>query len=159
MAFERITQKDWYKILGAKPSDSPAELKRKYQKLALLYHPDKQKADVPAGEVEECVQRFIEIDQAWKILGNEETKKEYDLQQREDNLTKEWPLHAQIYLEDMSWNEGAYYNAKQCSDLPDANSPAATRITNHTSNYCHFEELSQQYAKRRSMNYYERKIF
>ncbi|KAM6069541.1 dnaJ homolog subfamily C member 24 isoform 3-T3 [Theristicus caerulescens] len=119
MAFERITQKDWYKILGAKPSDSLAELKRKYQKLALLhsiqllcllavihrtlsaemdvlcvlllahtirclsmYHPDKQKADVPAGEVEERVQRFIEIDQAWKILGNEETKKEYDLQQR-----------------------------------------------------------------------------
>lgn len=36
MAFERITQKDWYKILGAEPSDSPAELKRKYQKLALL---------------------------------------------------------------------------------------------------------------------------
>ncbi|XP_068254933.1 dnaJ homolog subfamily C member 24 isoform X3 [Nyctibius grandis] len=82
MAFERITQKDWYKILGAKPSDSPAELKRKYQRLALLYHPDKQKADVPAGEVEERVQRFIEIDQAWKILGNEESKKEYDLQQR-----------------------------------------------------------------------------
>ncbi|KFQ94199.1 DnaJ subfamily C member 24, partial [Nipponia nippon] len=105
MAFERIPQKDWYKILGAKPSDSLAELKRKYQTLALLYHPDKQKADVPAGEVEERVQRFIEIDQAWKILGNEETKKEYDLQQREDNLTKEWPLHAQIYLEDMSWNE------------------------------------------------------
>lgn len=105
MAFEKVTQKDWYKILGAKPSDSLAELKRKYQKLALLYHPDKQKADVPAGEVEERVQRFIEIDQAWKILGNEETKKEYDLQQREDNLTNEWPLHAQIYLEDMSWNE------------------------------------------------------
>lgn len=37
---------------------------------------------MPAGEVEERVQRFIEIDQAWKILGNEETKKEYDLQQR-----------------------------------------------------------------------------
>ncbi|XP_065492667.1 dnaJ homolog subfamily C member 24 [Caloenas nicobarica] len=105
MAFERITQKDWYKILGAKPSDSLAELKRKYQKLALLYHPDKQKADVPAGEVEERVQRFIEIDQAWKILGNEETKKEYDLQQREENLANKWPLHAQIYLEEMSWNE------------------------------------------------------
>ncbi|NXG52936.1 DJC24 protein, partial [Psilopogon haemacephalus] len=105
MACERIVQKDWYKILGAKPSDSLSELKRKYQKLALEYHPDKQKADVPAGEVEERVQRFIEIDQAWKILGNEETKKEYDLQQREANLTNEWPLHAQISLEDMSWNE------------------------------------------------------
>ncbi|XP_025977653.1 dnaJ homolog subfamily C member 24 [Dromaius novaehollandiae] len=112
MAFGRITQKDWYKILGAEPSDSLTELKRKYQKLILLYHPDKQSADVSAGEVEERVQRFIEIDQAWKILGNEETKKEYDLQQREDNLTKEWPLHAQIYLEDMAWNEG-----EQCYTL------------------------------------------
>ncbi|NXX38131.1 DJC24 protein, partial [Tricholaema leucomelas] len=105
MACDRIKQKDWYKILDAKPSDSLAELKRKYQKLALQYHPDKQKADVPAGEVEERMQRFIEIDQAWKILGNEETKNEYDLQQREANLTNEWPLHAQIALEDMSWNE------------------------------------------------------
>lgn len=26
------------------------------------------------------MQKFIEIDQAWKILGNEETKKMYDLQ-------------------------------------------------------------------------------
>ncbi|XP_066043364.1 dnaJ homolog subfamily C member 24 [Chamaea fasciata] len=114
MASGRMNQKDWYEVLGAKPSDSLAELKRKYQKLALLYHPDKQEADVPAGEVEERVQRFIEIDQAWKILGNEETKKEYDLQQREDSLTKEWPLHAQIYLEDMSWNEDEQLYTLSC---------------------------------------------
>ncbi|RLV89189.1 hypothetical protein DV515_00015008 [Chloebia gouldiae] len=36
MALGRVKQKDWYKVLGALPSDSPAELKRKYQKLALL---------------------------------------------------------------------------------------------------------------------------
>jgi len=36
MALEQITGKDWYQILGAQPSDSPAELKRKYQRLALL---------------------------------------------------------------------------------------------------------------------------
>ncbi|XP_019332344.1 dnaJ homolog subfamily C member 24 isoform X3 [Alligator mississippiensis] len=83
-ALVRMPKKDWYDILGAKPSDSLMELKRKYQKLVLLYHPDKQSADVPAGEVEERVQRFIEIDQAWKILGNEETKKEYDLQRRDE---------------------------------------------------------------------------
>ncbi|XP_019375063.1 PREDICTED: dnaJ homolog subfamily C member 24 isoform X2 [Gavialis gangeticus] len=84
MALVRMPKKDWYDILGAKPSDCLTELKRKYQKLVLLYHPDKQSADVPAGEVEERVQRFIEIDQAWKILGNEETKKEYDLQRRDE---------------------------------------------------------------------------
>ncbi|XP_073203882.1 dnaJ homolog subfamily C member 24 isoform X4 [Lepidochelys kempii] len=92
MAFEHIPRKDWYKILGAEPSESLTELKQKYQKLVLLYHPDKQSADVPAGEVEERVQRFIEIDQAWKILGNEETKKEYDLQRRGRRKSSGW-LH------------------------------------------------------------------
>uniref|UniRef100_A0A452HHC0 J domain-containing protein n=2 Tax=Gopherus TaxID=38771 RepID=A0A452HHC0_9SAUR len=105
MAFKHLPQKDWYRILGAEPSENLTELKQKYQKLVLLYHPDKQSADVPAGEVEERVQRFIEIDQAWKILGNEETKKEYDLQRHEDDLMQTWPVDAQIYLEDMSWNK------------------------------------------------------
>ncbi|NXV70222.1 DJC24 protein, partial [Molothrus ater] len=112
MALGRMEQKDWYKVLGAKPSDSPAELKRKYQKLALLYHPDKQAAGT--AEAEECARRFLEIHQAWKVLGNEETKQEYDLQQREDNLTKEWPLHEQIYLEDMSWNEDEQLYTLSC---------------------------------------------
>ncbi|XP_061466542.1 dnaJ homolog subfamily C member 24 isoform X3 [Rhineura floridana] len=104
MAVEDLPKKDWYSILGAEPSDSLTELKRKYQKLVLLYHPDKQSADVPAGEVEVRTQRFIEIDQAWKILGNEETKKEYDLQRREHELTQGWPVDAQVSLEDMAWN-------------------------------------------------------
>uniref|UniRef100_V9LJH5 DPH4, JJJ3-like protein n=1 Tax=Callorhinchus milii TaxID=7868 RepID=V9LJH5_CALMI len=82
MTTANFFQKDWYEILGAHPSDSQQELKQNYQKLVLLYHPDKQSADVPAGELEERVQRFIEVDQAWKILGNEETKREYDLQRR-----------------------------------------------------------------------------
>uniref|UniRef100_A0A7N4PY88 DnaJ heat shock protein family (Hsp40) member C24 n=1 Tax=Sarcophilus harrisii TaxID=9305 RepID=A0A7N4PY88_SARHA len=74
-------------------------------RLAAPYHPDKQSADVPAGAVQECVQKFIEIDQAWKILGNEETKKAYDLQRREDDLRTVGPVDAQIYLEDMLWNK------------------------------------------------------
>lgn len=36
MAFEDLPQKDWYSILGAEPSDSLTELKKKYQKLVLL---------------------------------------------------------------------------------------------------------------------------
>ncbi|KAF6103029.1 DnaJ heat shock protein family (Hsp40) member C24 [Phyllostomus discolor] len=85
MAFEQTPKKDWYSILGANPSASISDLKQNYQKLILMYHPDKQSADVPAGTMEECVQKFIEIDQAWKILGNEETKKEYDLQRHDDH--------------------------------------------------------------------------
>ncbi|XP_059832109.1 dnaJ homolog subfamily C member 24 [Hemitrygon akajei] len=100
-----ILQKDWYKVLGSDPSDSPQKLKQNYQRLILLYHPDKQSADVPAGELEERAQRFIEVDQAWKILGNEETKREYDLQRREVALTQRWPVDAQVPLEDMDWIE------------------------------------------------------
>ncbi|XP_078536956.1 dnaJ homolog subfamily C member 24 isoform X2 [Lissotriton helveticus] len=85
MASGTFAEKDWYGVLGAKPTDSLTELRQKYQKLAIMYHPDKQSADVPAGELKERVQRFIEIDQAWKILGNEERKKDYDLQQRDED--------------------------------------------------------------------------
>ncbi|XP_060032629.1 dnaJ homolog subfamily C member 24 isoform X2 [Erinaceus europaeus] len=105
MACEELPRKDWYSILGADPSASISDLKQKYQKLILMYHPDKQRTDVPAGTVEECIQKFIEIDQAWKILGNEETKKEYDLQRHEDDLSNMGPVDAQIHLEEMSWNE------------------------------------------------------
>nr|XP_042131805.1 dnaJ homolog subfamily C member 24 isoform X1 [Peromyscus maniculatus bairdii]XP_042131806.1 dnaJ homolog subfamily C member 24 isoform X1 [Peromyscus maniculatus bairdii] len=71
----------------------------------LQYHPDKQSTDVPAGTMDERTQKFIEIDQAWKILGNEETKKMYDLQRHEAELRRMGPVDAQVYLEDMSWNK------------------------------------------------------
>ncbi|XP_031227142.1 dnaJ homolog subfamily C member 24 [Mastomys coucha] len=105
MAFEQTLKKDWYSILGADPSANVSDLKQKYQKLILLYHPDKQSTDVPAGTMEECMQKFIEIDQAWKILGNEETKKKYDLQRHEDELRNVGPVDAQVRLEEMSWNK------------------------------------------------------
>ncbi|XP_048401013.1 dnaJ homolog subfamily C member 24 [Stegostoma tigrinum] len=103
MTSENIPEKDWYEILGASPSHSMQELRQSYQRLARLYHPDKQHADAPVEELEECVQRFIEVDQAWKILGNEETKREYDLQRREVTMSQKWPVDAQVSLEDMHW--------------------------------------------------------
>ncbi|XP_036715973.1 dnaJ homolog subfamily C member 24 [Balaenoptera ricei] len=114
MAFEQIPKKDWYSILEADPSASVSDLKQKYQKLILLYHPDKQSTDVPAGTVEECIQKFIEVDQAWKILGNEETKKEYDLQRHEDDLRNMGPVDARVYLEEMSWNEDDHSFSLSC---------------------------------------------
>uniref|UniRef100_W5MB15 DnaJ homolog subfamily C member 24 n=1 Tax=Lepisosteus oculatus TaxID=7918 RepID=W5MB15_LEPOC len=116
MTDESALQKDWYAVLEASPSDSLQELKQKYQKLALLYHPDKQSPDVPPGEVEQCVQRFIEVDQAWKILGNEETKKNYDLQRHAAELKQGWPIDAYVRLEDMTWqdDEQAYLYGCRC---------------------------------------------
>ncbi|KAM6173304.1 dnaJ homolog subfamily C member 24 isoform 1-T1 [Erethizon dorsatum] len=106
MALEHIPKKDWYGVLGADPSANASDLKQKYQKLVLMYHPDKQSAAAPAETLEERRQKFIEVAQAWKILGNEESRKEYDLQRHEDELRSTGPVDAQVYLEEMSWNEG-----------------------------------------------------
>ncbi|KAM5248772.1 dnaJ homolog subfamily C member 24 [Ctenodactylus gundi] len=114
MTLEQIPKKDWYSILGAEPSANVSDLKQKYQKLILKYHPDKQSTDVPAGTVEECIQKFIEIDQAWKILGNEERKKQYDLQRHEDELQNMGPVDAQVHLEEMSWNEDDHSFSMNC---------------------------------------------
>lgn len=46
------------------------------------YHPDKQGPGVTVTEAEEHLHRFIEVDQAWKVLSNQETKRAYDLQLR-----------------------------------------------------------------------------
>ncbi|KAM9302125.1 dnaJ homolog subfamily C member 24 [Gastrophryne carolinensis] len=107
---------DWYGVLGAHPSDSPAMLKQKYQKLALLYHPDKQHGEAEMRQSAEAAQRFIEINQAWKILGNEETKRVYDLLRRDSEMTQSCPVDNQIQLEEMYWekDEEYYYYTCRC---------------------------------------------
>ncbi|XP_069824479.1 dnaJ homolog subfamily C member 24 isoform X2 [Dendropsophus ebraccatus] len=105
---------DWYSILGAHPSDSQAELKQKYQKLALLYHPDKQHRDTRSEQDTESARRFIEISRAWKILGNEETRRAYDLQRREVKMTQSFPVDTQIHLEEMIWHEDEDHYAYSC---------------------------------------------
>ncbi|XP_004638110.1 dnaJ homolog subfamily C member 24 [Octodon degus] len=105
MAREQMPKKDWYGVLGADPSADVSDLKQKYQKLLLMYHPDKQSTATPAETLEEHRQKFIEVGQAWKVLGNEELRKEYDLQRHEDELRSVGPVHAHVYLEEMSWNE------------------------------------------------------
>ncbi|XP_076119828.1 dnaJ homolog subfamily C member 24 [Alosa pseudoharengus] len=104
MAKQHPKQIDWYSVLGASPTDGLQELKQKYQKLVLLYHPDKQGLDVAPGDADQRLQQFIEVDQAWKILSNAETKREYDLQLRAQELKQSWPVDAQVFLEDMDWD-------------------------------------------------------
>ncbi|XP_073514190.1 dnaJ homolog subfamily C member 24 isoform X2 [Phyllobates terribilis] len=113
MTSENMAEKDWYGILGAHPSDTQAELKQKYQKLALLYHPDKQHRDISEQD-KEGARKFIEISQAWKILGNEERKRAYDLQRRDGEMTHSFPVDNQIHLEEMIWNDDKEHFSFSC---------------------------------------------
>lgn len=63
--------KDYYAILGVNKGASDDDLKRAYRKLALKYHPDKNKA---AGAEE----KFKEIGEAYDVLSDPKKRQIYD---------------------------------------------------------------------------------
>lgn len=64
---------DYYETLGAKKDFTPTEIKKTYRKLALKYHPDKNKGDKDAED------KFKEISEAYAVLSDPEKRKQYDL--------------------------------------------------------------------------------
>ena len=65
----------YYKILGVNDDASEDDIKRAYKKLAMQYHPDKNK-DEGAEE------QFKKIAEAYQILSNSDTRRRYDLGER-----------------------------------------------------------------------------
>ncbi|GAA6081261.1 dnaJ homolog subfamily C member 24 isoform X2 [Tachysurus ichikawai] len=120
MSKARDLEKNWYSILGATPSDDLQELKQRYQRLVLMLHPDKQKPGLSEEEAGLLLQRFIDVDQAWKILSNEESRREFDLQLRARELKQSWPVDACVTAEDMNWdveNERYSYSCRCGGDF------------------------------------------
>lgn len=63
--------KDYYKILGISKGASDDEIKKGYRKMALKYHPDKNKS--PGAE-----EKFKEIAEAYDVLSDKNKKEVYD---------------------------------------------------------------------------------
>lgn len=63
--------KDYYAILGVKPTDDLKTIKTAYRRLARKYHPDVSKeSDAEA--------RFKDLAEAWEVLKDEKRRAEYD---------------------------------------------------------------------------------
>lgn len=65
-------EKDYYKVLGVKKTDSAKEITKAYRNLARKYHPDANPGDTAAEE------KFKEISSAYDVVGDEDTRKKYD---------------------------------------------------------------------------------
>ena len=66
-----MTEKDFYQVLGVSKTASPEELKRAYRKLALQYHPDKNKT-------KEAEEKFKGINHAYEVLSDSQKRQQYD---------------------------------------------------------------------------------
>lgn len=66
-----ICNQDYYDILGVRKDASDREIKKAFRKLAMKYHPDKNK-DPKAEE------KFRQIAEAYEVLSDESKRKEYD---------------------------------------------------------------------------------
>ena len=67
-----MAKRDYYDVLGVNKSASPDQIKSAYRKLAVKFHPDKNKGDKGAEE------KFKEASEAYHILSNNERKQNYD---------------------------------------------------------------------------------
>jgi len=76
MRFRADPEKEYYAILGLKEEASPEEVRKAYRKLALHYHPDRNRGDAGAEE------RFKAISEAYAVLIDPERRRLYDLSRR-----------------------------------------------------------------------------
>lgn len=65
------TTRDFYDILGVTKSATAAEIKSAYRKLALQWHPDRNKS-------KEATEKFKEINEAYEVLSDKDKKSKYD---------------------------------------------------------------------------------
>ncbi len=66
-----MTKRDYYEILGVAKTASADEIKQVYRKLALQYHPDRNKE--PGAE-----DKFKEISEAYAVLSDQQKRSKYD---------------------------------------------------------------------------------
>ncbi|KAL3201661.1 hypothetical protein MRX96_042907 [Rhipicephalus microplus] len=66
-----MAEKDYYGLLGVSKNATEEDIRKAYRRLALRYHPDKNRA--PGAS-----ERFKEITEAYTVLRDKQTREEYD---------------------------------------------------------------------------------
>ena len=67
-----MAKRDYYDVLGVSRAATPDQIKSAYRKLAVKYHPDKNKGDKASED------KFKEASEAYHVLSNAERKQNYD---------------------------------------------------------------------------------
>ncbi|KAJ3047135.1 Diphthamide biosynthesis protein 4 [Rhizophlyctis rosea] len=92
-----------YDTLAVSQQSSEEEIRKQYQRLALVYHPDKAGED--AKRQQEASRKFQKIVSAWEVLRDPNSRAEYDeaLKMRRERAVG--PVHDEVDLDDMEYVE------------------------------------------------------
>ncbi|MFN3762103.1 MAG: J domain-containing protein, partial [Anaerolineae bacterium] len=69
-------EKDLYAVLGVSPLATPEEIRHAYRQLARRFHPD-------SGSEEASAERFQEVQEAYRVLGDPARRQAYDRRRAE----------------------------------------------------------------------------
>lgn len=67
-----MAKRDYYDVLGLSKGADEKEIKRAYKRLAMKYHPDRNKGD------KESEEKFKEANEAYEVLSDKEKRQAYD---------------------------------------------------------------------------------
>jgi len=67
-----MSKRDFYQVLGVDNNSSAADLKKAYRRLAMKYHPDRNKGDAQAEA------KFKEVKEAYEVLSDPKKRSAYD---------------------------------------------------------------------------------
>ena len=81
-----IKKTDLYDILGVARDVSEEQLKKAYKKMALRFHPDKNRAP-------NATEAFKKVNQAFACLNDKEKRKYYDVHGREAKFEQNYQHH------------------------------------------------------------------
>lgn len=94
-----ISQESLYSVLNCDQSATFEELKASYQQLIKQFHPDKC-----SNKENASCDRFQEIDSAWKILRDPESRKQYDATLLQEDLDERPLIYAKIAADELEFD-------------------------------------------------------
>ena len=69
-----MSKRDYYEVLGVPKTANEAEIKKAFRKLAIQYHPDKNRDNPKAAE-----EKFKEINEAYSVLSDKTKRAQLSL--------------------------------------------------------------------------------
>ncbi|XP_050097000.1 dnaJ homolog subfamily C member 24-like [Anopheles aquasalis] len=99
-----------YEVLQVRTDATMEEIRKSYQTLALQYHPDKRKGGAESSEAG----NFIRIDEAWKVLRDEQTRRVYDAELMQQSCQEEYFINEIVMLGDFEKHQEEDYRFHVC---------------------------------------------